>query len=75
MRRHIPNAITCCNLLSGCVAAVYAFQVVDAHVDAHLKDFDVSDNLTVSLEPMFDYQYLPVHGSNPVYGLNLNISF
>ena len=56
-------------------AAVYAFQVVDAHVDAHLKDFDVSDNLTVSLEPMFDYQYLPVHGSNPVYGLNLNISF
>ena len=56
-------------------AAVYAFQVVDAHVDAHLKDFDVSDNLTVSLEPMFDYQYLPIHGSNPVYGLNLNISF
>ena len=56
-------------------AAVYAFQVVDAHVDAHLKDFDVSDNLTVSLEPMFDYQYLPIHGSNLVYGLNLNISF
>ncbi len=26
MRRHIPNAITCCNLLSGCVAAVYAFE-------------------------------------------------
>ena len=26
MRRHIPNTITCCNLLSGCVAAVYAFQ-------------------------------------------------
>ncbi|MBR6600778.1 MAG: CDP-alcohol phosphatidyltransferase family protein [Bacteroidaceae bacterium] len=26
MRRHIPNAITCCNLLSGCVATVYAFE-------------------------------------------------
>ena len=26
MRRHIPNTITCCNLLSGCVAAVYAFE-------------------------------------------------
>lgn len=26
MRRHIPNAITCCNLLSGCIAATYAFQ-------------------------------------------------
>lgn len=25
MRRHIPNAITCCNLLAGCVAVFYAF--------------------------------------------------
>lgn len=56
-------------------AAVYAFQIVDAHVDAHLKDFDVSDDLTVRLEPMFDYQYLPMYGSNPVYGVNLNFSF
>ena len=26
MRRHIPNTITCCNLLSGCIAATYAFE-------------------------------------------------
>lgn len=26
LRKHIPNAITCCNLLSGCIAAVYAFE-------------------------------------------------
>ena len=26
MRRHIPNTITCCNLLSGCAAAVFAFE-------------------------------------------------
>lgn len=26
MRRHIPNIITCCNLLSGCVAALFAFE-------------------------------------------------
>ena len=26
MRRHIPNTITCCNLLSGCVAAMFAFK-------------------------------------------------
>lgn len=25
IKKHIPNTITCCNLLSGCVAAVYAF--------------------------------------------------
>lgn len=30
MRRHIPNTITCCNLLSGCVAAMYAFEGVYA---------------------------------------------
>ena len=24
--RHIPNTVTCCNLLSGCVASVMAFQ-------------------------------------------------
>ena len=24
--RHIPNFVTCCNLLSGCIAAVMAFQ-------------------------------------------------
>ena len=26
MKKHIPNAITCCNLLSGCVATWLAFQ-------------------------------------------------
>lgn len=24
--RHIPNAVTCCNLFSGCIACVYAFE-------------------------------------------------
>lgn len=28
IKKHIPNTITCCNLLSGCVAAVYAFERV-----------------------------------------------
>ena len=55
--------------------AVYAFQAVDAHVDAHLKDFDVSDDLTVQLEPMFDYQYSYISGGNPVFGFNLNLTF
>ena len=56
-------------------AAVYAFQAIDAHVDAHLKDFDVSDDLTVDLQPMFDYQYSHVNGTYPVFGFNLNITF
>ena len=54
--------------------AVYAFQAIDAHVDAHLKDFDISDNLTVEMEPMFDYQQ-QINGSHPVFGVNLNMTF
>ena len=26
MKKHIPNAITCCNLFSGCIACVMAFK-------------------------------------------------
>lgn len=56
-------------------AAVYAFQAIDAHVDAHLKDFDVSDDLSVRLDPMFDYQYSDIYGGSPVFGVNFNVTF
>ena len=56
-------------------AGVYVFQAVDAHVDAHLKDFDVSDNLTVDINPLFDYQYSQINGVDPVFGFNLNLTF
>lgn len=56
-------------------AGVYIFQAIDAHVDAHLKDFDISDNLTVELDPMFDYQYTQIGGADPVFGFNLNLTF
>lgn len=56
-------------------AGVYVFQAVDAHVDAHLKDFDISDNLTVDVDPMFDYQYTQMNKANPVFGFNLNFTF
>ena len=26
IKRHIPNTVTCCNLFSGCIASVMAFQ-------------------------------------------------
>ena len=26
LKKHIPNTITCCNLISGCIATVYAFE-------------------------------------------------
>ncbi|WP_276374746.1 DUF5683 domain-containing protein [Chryseolinea sp. H1M3-3] len=33
------------------MGAMYLLQIVDAHVDAHLKEFDVNPNLKVSIQP------------------------
>ncbi len=33
---------------------VYVLQIVDAHVDAHLKEFDLNPKLQVKLEPRFN---------------------
>jgi len=57
-------------------AGIYLLQIVDAHVDAHLKDYDISDDLTMSIEPKIDYTYVPTAGGHrPIYGFNLNINF
>lgn len=57
-------------------AGIYILQIVDAHVDAHLKDYDISDDLSMSLEPKIDYTYVPTAGGHrPVYGFNLSVNF
>jgi hypothetical protein len=33
------------------MGAMYILQIVDAHVDAHLKEFDLNPNLRVSIQP------------------------
>ncbi|MBR6276124.1 MAG: CDP-alcohol phosphatidyltransferase family protein [Prevotella sp.] len=51
-KKHIPNAITCCNLISGCIATYWAFQG-----DSHLAllfivigaVFDFFDGMTARL--------------------------
>ena len=53
-------------------AGVYMLQIIDAHVDAHLQDYDISDDLTMNLEPYFDYS--PV-GSTPLMGVNMSLKF
>jgi hypothetical protein len=36
------------------MGAMYLLQMVDAHVDAHLKEFDLNPQLRVSIEPMME---------------------
>lgn len=51
-------------------AAVYALQIIDAHVDAHLYYYNVNDDLTLRLEPG-----LQPNGATPAVGLNLTLNF
>lgn len=48
----------------------YALNIVDANVEAHLKQFNVSENL--SIKP--DYHHSDL-GQNANYGLSLNLKF
>lgn len=62
-----------CIIITG---ALYILQIVDAHVDAHLKDYDISDDLTMNIEPLVDYTFVPSQGGNrPVFGFNLSVKF
>jgi hypothetical protein len=36
------------------LGAVYILNIVDANVDAHLKTFDVSDDLSLSIDPLLE---------------------
>ena len=57
-------------------AGMYVLQIVDAHVDAHLRDYDISDDLSMNVMPMIDYGYSPTVGdSRPTFGMNMSFKF
>lgn len=57
-------------------AGLYVLQIIDAHVDAHLRDYDISDDLALNIQPMIDYSYNPALRSNSAtFGMSLNFTF
>ena len=59
-------------------AGLYILQIVDAHVDAHLRDYDISKDLSVSLSPVIGYSYnrmAPYSGGGATLGMNLGFTF
>ncbi|WKZ61103.1 MAG: DUF5683 domain-containing protein [Cyclobacteriaceae bacterium] len=50
---------------------VYILQMVDAHVDSHLKEFDLNPNLQVRIEPAFSNELL----TGRMGGISLKIRF
>lgn len=49
----------------------YVLQIVDAHVDAHLIEFDVNQDLSLRIEP----DMMPVQYTNANFGLSLKLTF
>ena len=60
-----------CIILTG---ALYLLNIVDAHVDAHLKDYDISDDLSVRLEPTVFQNYTMTSSTYGV-GMSLKVTF
>ncbi len=57
-------------------AGLYILQIIDAHVDAHFQDFDISDELTMNIEPAVGYSYSYSKGSDvATYGFNIGLKF
>ena len=52
------------------IGVLYLLQIADAHIDAHLKEFDLNPDLQVSIEPSFSTD---PYGHNA--GLSLKIRF
>lgn len=57
----------------GCIA-VYALNIIDANIDAHLKTFDVSDNLSMKMKPFNPFF---INGNNVCFaqGISIQLNF
>ncbi len=52
--------------------AMYALNIIDANVDAHLRQFNVDENLSMDIQPYFNLDPIT---NNPNYGLAFLIKF
>ena len=51
---------------------LYVLNIVDANVDAHLKQYNVSDQLALDIKPFVDYNVVT---TDPQYGLAVIVKF
>ncbi len=59
-----------------CIIAVYALSVIDAYVDASLSEFDISEDLSLRIEPAYintGNSRNPMHGG--VMGVQCSLKF
>lgn len=53
------------------LGAIYALNIIDANVDAHLSGFDISDDLALGIEPHFE----TFSAQNQSLGITLKLKF
>ncbi|QIA09766.1 DUF5683 domain-containing protein [Draconibacterium halophilum] len=58
------------DLLFISIIGFYGLNIIDASVDAHLYDFDISEDLTLNWQPTIQYQSFQY-----VYGVNCTFTF
>lgn len=56
-------------------AGFYLLNIIDAHVDAYLRRYDISDDLSMKVEPSSDRIYLPADGGVNIVGMSMKINF
>jgi len=56
------------------IVVLYLLNIVDANVDAHLKTFDVSDDLSIRIEPWQDI-YTSYQGLRGSAGISIKLDF
>ena len=58
-----------------CMLGVYALSIVDAYVDASLSSFDISDDLTLQVEPAVIGNSIPGSGHASSIGVHGSLNF
>ena len=56
------------------ISLIYLLNIIDANVDAHLKTFDVSDDLSIHIDP-WQSVYMNQNSYKVASGLSLKINF
>ena len=58
------------DLLIICMVGFYGLNIIDASVDAHFFDFDMSEDLSMNWQPT-----MQLFNSKPVYGVTCSFTF
>lgn len=55
--------------------AFYILNIIDAHVDAHLRDYDISDDLSMQIAPTIEQFSSFSRGNSHTFGMTLCVKF